>query len=227
MGDAWTPIRRSNHSALTLGEAGFTASILRDLIVSQEGIDPARMQQIEPGPGPAWFTASCLIRGQGTTAGFHEIRVRIDAPVRTLLLAAGPERDRLVELSGRGLEIAGEVHRRALRPALFSLLEGGPEGWPDTGRAHFSGWIERWMREYTDAWRSGYFPWLWHAVGAGTEKAEREWIGEVRSCADAVFRTALRAAPARSGRSHRSRVRAESILYGSMHRLFGKEETHV
>lgn len=223
MGDAWTPIRRADRAALTVSGQGFTPERLRDLVLTHQDYEPAPMQALAGEGTSAWFHASVLVRGQGTTDGYHEARIYIPAKAKRLLLAGGAERDRLATISEWALDRARDVRARALRPALFALLEGGPDGWPDTKRREMTAWVDTWTHRYDAFWSEGYFPWLWSAVDAADSAARTQWLRRLTERAQAVIDTALDAAPRRSGRRYRARVRARGLFDNAIHRHFAEE----
>jgi CRISPR system Cascade subunit CasA len=227
VGDPWIPIRRSKGTALTVSGRGFDPGLLRDLIISQSDWQPAVMQQMAPGPTPAWFHASVLVRGQGTTDGFHEIYIRIAPRAKASLLGGGSARERLGQLSDWALDRAHGIRNRALRPALFALLEGGPEGWPDTGRREVAQWVDSWLSRYDHGWSDEYFPWLWATVDRDDDTARAQWLEPLRDLAEGVLEEAIQTAPQRNGRHYRGRIRAAGLFRGAFYKHFGQEMPDV
>ncbi len=227
VGDPWTPLRRAGRSALTVSARGFAPDLLRDLIVAHQTYEPCPMQALEPGGGAAWFHASVLVRGQGTTDGYHEARVYIAPQAKRLLLAGGEGRERLAALSEWALTRARDVRAKALRPALFALLEGGPEGWPDTNRREMSAWIDVSLGRYDSHWNERYFPWLWDTLERSDASARRAWLEELRDRATTVLGQALRGSPQRSARRYRAKVRARGLFRAAFRRHFGEEMMNV
>mgnify|MGYP005843880533 CR=1 FL=1 len=224
--DAWTPINRKAGSALTPSARGFHPGMLRDLIITQREYSPAPMQLLPPGPGSAVFHASALVRGQGTTDGFHEKNIPIDANVKRVLLLGGEEADRLGRLSEWAIEAADRLRGRVLRPALFALFEGGPEGWPDTNRREAGQWASAWLGDYDQRWADSYFPWLWSVIEVDDETARADWVAQLRRLAEGILDNALEAAPQRTGRRYRGRVRAGGLFHGALRKHFQEELTH-
>ena len=227
LGDPWTPLRREDNAALTVSGRGLTTELLRDLIISQQLYQPAPLQALDPSSGPAWFHASVLVRGQGTTDGYHEARIRIEPKAKRLLLQGGPAREQLSELSEWALTRARDVRSKVLRPALFALLEGGPEGWPDTHRRELGTWIDTWLGRYDAGWGTRYFPWLWESVSETDAHARSRWLAELKEHAGAVLESALRAAPQRTGRRYRGKVRASGLFHGAFNKHFSQEMADV
>lgn len=223
VGDPWIPLRRNDQAAFTASARGFHPELLRDLIITQESYQPAAMQTLRAGDAPAWFHASVLVRGQGTTDGYHEARIYIAPKAKQLLLRAGEPRDRLGRLSDWALTRARDVRGKALRPALFMLVEGGPEGWPDTGRCEAGQWVDSWLTRYEQNWANGYFPWLWQTIDQTDEVARARWLGELQELAQRVLEDALRGAPQCTGRRYRGKVRASGLFHSAFHKHFKEE----
>ncbi len=227
VGDPWIPTRRKDQAAFTASERGFHPELLRDLIITQQSYQPPPMQALPVGRGSAWFHASVLVRGQGTTDGYHEGRVYIAPKAKKLLLQPSEARDRLGKLSDWALTRARDVRGKALRPALFALMEGGPEQWPDTNRREAGRWVDTWLARYDQRWSIGYFPWLWQTIEQSEENARGAWLGELQSLAERVLEDALQAAPQRTGRRYRGKVRATGLFHGAFRKHFKEEMTDV
>ena len=227
VGDPWIPIHAEKSSALTVAERGFTAQLLRDLILGTGKYVPASMQSLDRDEREAWFHASVLVRGQGTTDGYHEARVYIAPKAKKLLLQRGDARDRLGKLSDWALTRARDVRSKALRPALFALVEGGPEQWPDTNRREAGHWVDSWLARYDQHWATGYFPWLWQTVDQTDEAARTGWLAELQKLAMGVLEDALQTAPQRTGRRYRGKVRATGLFHSALRRHFSEEMSDV
>lgn len=227
VGDPWTPLRRSDNAALTVGARGLDLKLLRDLVLGGEEYEPAPMQKMSDDARPSWLHAAVLVRGQGTTDGFHEARIYIAPKCKTLLLRAGPERDRLAQLSDWALQRARDVRSKALRPALFAVMEGGPEGWPDTNRREISAWSDRWLADFDTVWGQTYFPWLWDTIDLDDAPARDRWLRGLKSRAQKVLEQALMTAPQRTGRRYRGRVRAQALFHVAFRKHFGQEMIDV
>jgi len=116
VGDPWTAINTSDkkkgRSALTLSAEGFTPQRLTDLLF-QQGYELTPLQTPQPGEGPGWFLASCLVRGQGTTEGFHRIELPMPPKARLALLSS-ESRDQLGKLAQALLTDAKTVQNARL-----------------------------------------------------------------------------------------------------------------
>jgi len=227
IGDPWTPLRRKDGAAMGASARGFHPKLLRDLVISHEDHEPSAMQSFPAPDRAAWFHASVLVRGQGTTDGYHEARVYLPPRVITLLLTGGDQRDRLGSLSEWALTRARDVRTKALRPALFSLTEGGPSRWPNTGRREAGQWVDSWLGRYDEQWEADYFPWLWKTVDQADEDARAAWLHAMRALATGVLDRALAATPQRTGRRYRGKVRSTGLFHGAFRRHFEEEMNHA
>jgi CRISPR system Cascade subunit CasA len=223
LGDPWTPVKRKDDAVLTVPGAGFTPDLLCDLMIAQQNFRPAPFQALIPGEAPAWFHATVLVRGQGKTDGYHEARVRIEPKIKGLLLHGGGGRDRLSAMSEWALTRAREVHYKALRPALFALMEGGPSNWPDIHRREIGAWADLWLARYNVVWGQRYFPWLWTTIEDGEEESRDRWLRQIKAYAEEILETALRTAPQRTGWRYRGKVRSRGLFHGAFKKHFAQE----
>lgn len=225
LGDPWIPINRNDpkkgESALTVGVSGFTPELLRNLIF-EDGFQLAPMQRPdhEHGERPFQFTASVLVRGQGTTDGFRTASISVPGKAANQVFHAGPKRERLAKLSKTALTDASELQNRALKPAVLSLLQAGSER-IDFEKREITAWWQQSARRYANAWGAVFFTWLWEAgETASDEEALGQWRLRLQSCALAGLQEATRGYPGREGRRYRARVRSETIFYRNLYKIF-------
>lgn len=220
LGDPWIPIDQIKQAALTPGPAGLTADLLRRIIF-EDGIRRGAMQR----PLPSWedgleLSVAALVRGQGTTEGYREAAVPIPRGARIRLFASEEERHALAELAKAGIEVAGAMERRVLKPAWFTLAGGAPDElrfdreplktWWHQARAHFD-----------TKWEPEYFPWLWATAEEPDEDAAlRRWIGTCAEAARDVLGEAAASLPRHAGRRYRSRAAALSVFEGALRNVF-------
>ena len=233
LGDPWTPInlndKKKGQSALTVSSNGLTPELLRNLIF-EDGYKPAAMQLCDAGrEGQACqFTASVLVRGKGTTDGFHQAALPIPGKAGNRLFRKGPERDRLAKLSNEGLADAKAMQNSVLKSSVIALLEGGPEQL-NFDKREVSAWLTDAVKQFSEAWSADYFPWLWRmAEQQDADAARLEWLEALRNKAKAVLDDAIARYPARAGRRYRSRVKAEGVFVGCLNKTFPqlKEARH-
>lgn len=219
LGDPWIPITQRTNGALTVPESGLTPELLRNLIFG-DGYAPAAMQRIDPSNANGCFAASVLVRGQGKTDGFHSVTLRIPQAPRFAMFEGGPKRDRLGERSKRGIDAAATVQYKALRPALFSLFEGGPES-IILDKTEIAQWVDLTARPFVTAWNPHFFDWLWTTVDVEDDtEALRPWFNELRRLAQETLDRAFDASPQRHGRSYRAKTKAQGIFFGSLKKNF-------
>lgn len=212
LGDPWIPINQETNGALTVPKAGLNPQLLRDLIFGDGNLRAAAMQEPSQTSGSGWITASVLVRGQGTTDGFHEVAIRVPEHARPFLFGRGAQRDRLAKLSKLGLDIASDI-RKGLRYALFSFMEGGPTE-INFDNKQVSSWVDSADRPFALNWNPKYFDWLWSTLGEPDEElALRSWFEYLHRLAENTLARALEQVPMRSGRTYRSKTKAQSKLY--------------
>lgn len=214
VGDPWTPInlrdRKKGQSALTLSRDGFSPQRVTDLIFAQ-GYRLTPLQAPRAGDGPGWFLASCLVRGQGTTEGYH--RVEIPVPERARLSLFNKEsRDTLARLA-EGLLSDTKAAASALATALAILSEGGPEA-PDFGRDAIKKWLETSRAEFSRQWEADFFPVLWQGADTPHEDIRSAWQQRLANEAQAILDRASMRLPLPSNRYWRATSQANSALRG-------------
>lgn len=220
LGDPWIPINITTNGALTVPEAGLTPGLLRDLIFGDGNVRPATMQTPAITTGSGWLTASVLVRGQGTTDGFHEATIRIPERARPALFGSGIQRDQLARLSKLGLDAAATFQFKALRPALFSLMEGGPESIV-LDKTEVAKWVDSAAHPFGLNWNPLYFDWLWSTLDTLDEDAALgPWFKQLRKLAQDTLNRAMERAPLRGGRSYRAKTKAQGLFIGSLYKNF-------
>jgi CRISPR system Cascade subunit CasA len=169
------------------------------------------------------FMATVLVRGQGKSEGFHHIALPIpSAAMRGF--GPGPERDSLAARSKSALNDNSVMQNRVLKPAVLSLLEGGPKDL-NFDKREVNAWWDSTQKDFAAAWSPEFFPWLWRTLDNPDKDAARlEWLNLLRTKAEAAFQSAIARYPYRSGRRYRAIVRAESFLHGSMCKQFQEVE---
>jgi CRISPR system Cascade subunit CasA len=218
VGDPWTPInvndKKKGRSALTLTVEGFTPQRLTDLLF-QQGFELTPVHTPPPGEGPGWFLASCLVRGQGTTEGFHQVVLPVPPKARLVLLRR-ESRETLGHLAQRLLTDAKEVER-AMNAALAVLTEGGPEK-ADFDRDAVNRWIEGMRATYARAWEASCFPTLWRGAEEPHEDVRRDWQQELVNKAAALLEEAMQRLPVPANRTWRAVTQANSVFRGMLYK---------
>lgn len=212
VGDPWIPIKRGDkkkgRSALTLSADGFTPERLTDLLFAQ-GFELTALQQPQVCDGPGWFVASCLVRGQGTTEGYHEVRIPVPSKAQLALLNTA-HRQTLGQLAQRLLNDAQAV-QKALNAALTVLSEGGPE------KADFErveSWLKAAKRDFGRRWEALYFPTLWRGADEDHETVRRDWQQRLVDEAHALLDEAPQRLPLPANRTWRALTQAQRAFHG-------------
>lgn len=226
VGDPWIPVNAKTGKSVTPPPTGFSAKLLNDLIFGSGDIQRSAMQSMKADGRPAWFQATVLIRGQGKTEGFHEVRLRIPGKAKSLLMSSGAGKDSLSDLSQWGLDRASKARTGSLRPAIFSLLQGGPDGWPDTNARSVDSWVSQFTARFDQQWEHAFFSWLWDSVGQDEATAKDAWIDTLTALSASVLKEATEIAPQKTGQRYRGRMRAESLLYNTLRKNLPKELSH-
>jgi len=237
VGDAWLPIdigaakegQAGDEKALTIPPQGLTPDILRRVVFA-DGLRLSPLQRPADGwSGPLWLTVSVLVRGQGTTDGFHEQEIPIPQRVQPRLFGSRDLRQPLAQLSRTALEYAGIFENRVLKPAVFKYLEGAPET-IQFDRVSAKAWWQRFSGRFSSLWSQDYFPWLWSVPDPFDEESVlTEWVKLLRDRGLAVLSEATAVLPRRAGRQYRALVEAERTFWAALYRAFPfvKEETHA
>ena len=217
VGDPWLPInvtdRKKGRSALTPSATGWTPDLIARMLF-QRGIELTPLARPRTGmQGNAWFIGSVLVRGQGTTEGFHRFAIPVPANARRGL-QRGDERERLGRFAESLLADAKEGER-SLKAALMTLAEGGPQDVNFNNKA-VTAWAEAAIAGFAQTWADDFFPTVWRAIDEDAAAVQADW----RTALVTRTRTTLREAEARvpipSGRRYRALVRAHGLLNGSL-----------
>ncbi|WP_269497329.1 type I-E CRISPR-associated protein Cse1/CasA [Castellaniella sp. S9] len=219
VGDPWIPInvedKKKGRSALTLSADGLSPQRLSDLLFEQ-GFELTAMQRPRPGEGAGWFVASCLVRGQGTTEGFHRIELPVPAKARLALLNK-QHKDTLAMLAQQLLSDTKEV-QRALSAAFTVLIEGGPAK-TDFDRGAVKRWVDSHRAHFVTRWGHIFFPTLWRGADEAHDVLRKEWRQRLVNEAQSLFDEAVMRLPTPSNRGWRAVVRAQSALRGMLDKL--------
>ncbi len=234
VGDPWTPLIEDGKEkkAWTVMAPFFSPGRLRNLLFEKEGFTGSVMQK----PDAAAPSGACQLRasvlapgGMGKTDGFHEATLRIPARVTSRLFGGGAARDRLAELSGLGINDAGQMQNKVLKQALYAWLEAGPEKL-NYDKREVSAWVDQATRLFSAVWQLAFFEWLWSTVDmADTDTARLSWLQTLEHHARTTLADAIARFPARTGRYYRSRVRANEMFFGCLFKNFPelKEIAHA
>lgn len=238
VGDPWLPVdlrgsdagHTRGEKALTVPPVGLGAELLRRLVFA-DGVALTSLQRPATGwKDELWLTASVLVRGQGTTDGFHERRIAIPPPARPRVFGPPERRDPFAALSKSAIECAGTMQHRVLKPAVLAYLSAAAEKAP-LDRESIQAWWRRFSGQFEGWWSEAFFPWLWSVPEPFDDRTVlTEWVIRLRDGALTVLREAEQALPRHTGRQYRALVEAErrfwAALYAKNNFPFLKEEKH-
>lgn len=205
-GDAWTPIKKADHAALTVGEGGFSYRLLRDLLFEEKYTRPPALElRRDDGEHPT-FTAQVLARGQGETQGFHERYLPLPRKAR-LLLSSSEGRERLGKLAERRIAAVELAQRKVLHPALCALLQNGKEELDLRDER-----TRPWTRRLDRAIDRIFFEHLWRDAALDGGAADTAWEEYLFDLTEQTLAQAVDAVPHSDVRRHRAIARAEITL---------------
>ena len=216
VGDPWTPInvqdKKKGRSALTLSAEGFTPQRLSDLFFRQ-GFELTPLQEPKPGDGIAWFVASCLVRGQGKTEGFHQMAIPVPPKARFALFQK-TSRDTLGHFAQQLLGDA-KIVQYAQSTALTVLTEGGPDT-PDFDRV--KNWLNSARADFGRYWEVLFFPSLWRGADENPESVRDAWQQQLVNVAQDLLDQAVERLPVPTNRTWRAVTKAQNIFRGMLHK---------
>lgn len=205
VGDPWIPVGAAG-SALTLSGRGLTYDRIRQLLLGDE-FRRSLCQRPQPDdPEAVFFYAASLSRGQGKTEGFHQRWIPIPKEKRYFLFDDGG-RQALNELARDRVTRAGDVRRKALHPALLTLLEGAPRKLDLRHKQD-----QRWLDEFEAGVDRDFFPMLWADADRPEQEQKRSWAEALHALAEAALLTAEKEAPLSDARRERSIAHAWVML---------------
>jgi CRISPR system Cascade subunit CasA len=223
-GDPWAPLRIDKDGkpkVLTTDASGFGYCRMVDLLFPGEGNRPSGLQEAagtDAAEGLA-LLARALVRGQGKTEGYHERRVPLSRRVPYLIGSRAT--DHVAEVAHLRVELAGELQRRVLRPALLSLFQNGPDR-IDLRHDASSRKAERFLARFDRHVDGTFFDDLWTELEQDTEEARHAcrsaWVQGLLAVAGQLVIEADTAAPKSAHRRYRARVRALDELHGAARR---------
>lgn len=202
--DPWTPVVRDKNAAksLTVSENGFDYQMLYKILFAEDYEQP---QSIQVGgiKGAGYLVATCFVRGQGQTGGFHHRIVPI--PARTMsLFGRADSREQLARRARARMTTAGITRKNILYPAVCVLLQAG-----GNANIEFSD-VATWMNAYEAAVDDIFFDDLWHSVDLSEEDAQRAWEATLYEVAHSRLQAAIDSSPFPSIRRWRAISDAES-----------------
>jgi CRISPR system Cascade subunit CasA len=220
-GDPWSPVmveKDGKLRSLTVNGSGFGYGRMVDLMFQGDGVLPSPLQtpDLTDAPEGLQLVARALARGQGKTEGYHERRVNLSRRMRR-----GPiERatDPVADAARDRVRIAGEMQHRALKPALLSLFQNGPDK-IDFGDKDSNRKAEVFLKRFDAIVDLTFFDDLWreadHEQSAARGQERNEWVRGLLRHAEALLHEAEYAAARASRRRFRASVRASDKLHAA------------
>ena len=232
LGDPWVPVdlKDKEPKALTVAEGGFTPQLLHGILF-EDGYEGAWLQYAADDEigRDTQFHASVFVRGQGTTDGFHAVDIPIPQRASFALFGGGEARQGLAETSRLLLEDAAAMQNKVMTPALFTMLEGGPDS-IDFDKTEVSAWVEKVRQPFITYWHGHFFDWLWDSLDFNDrDQARLRWLEAMEHAGRHTLERAFERLPRHSDRNWRSRVKALDRYQGALYKHFPqlKEARHA
>jgi CRISPR system Cascade subunit CasA len=213
-GDAWTPVAHDGKGAgkaLTMPEAGFGYDRVQQLLFDEDYRPGAAGK---PGAGDRLWVGQVLVRGQGKTGGYHERWVPMPVKARRIF-ARREDRDKLGARSKAWVELAATARLKLLKPALITLLQGGPDKLKfDDDRA------DSYLRRLDTAIDDDFFGLLFEHADDAPELADAAFEKQLVALARAQLDAARESLPVPSARRWRAEAHADRVFFGAAHKHF-------
>jgi CRISPR system Cascade subunit CasA len=211
-GDGWTPVARKEGKALTMPEAGFGYDRVQDLLFGDWQQGAAGVPRPD-GSDRLWL-GQVLVRGQGKTGGYHERWVPVPPKARRMF-ATFDDRAKLGKCAQRWVALADTARLRVLKPALLTLLQGGPEKLKfDDPRA------EPYLRHLDGAIDDVFFALLFDHADASAVAADTAFEKALVELAETELSEARRSLPIPAARRWRAEALAERVFSGAARNHF-------
>lgn len=219
-GDPWTPVDVKEAKALSITGEGFSYRRMVDLLLGAAYRKPI-LQELQAADGEDGLSvlARGLARGQGKTEGYHERVVPISKEVVRFFRTST---DPLAQLAKARVGDAGVLRGQVLRPALFSLLQKGPDSIA-YGAKTTPIQAEPWLHRFEQRVDQTFFPDLWREAAAPQNEQAVIRLAWLRSMADAALELldkAARAVPQASMRRYRAKVRSRDLFFFLLRKHF-------
>jgi CRISPR system Cascade subunit CasA len=216
-GDPWTPIDKENDlKALTIKQ-GFSYDKLHEILFTGKYAEPLALKTTAAEGDGAFVIATTLVRGKGETAGWHN-RV-IPVPSKAIRpLGSIPQRKKLAIRAQEQVDIASNVQRYILYPALRALLRAGSKEKREDKKKkkEYQRKLSRWTNAYDADVDDVFFQQLWDSLDLARDEARLCWQQQLFDFARHQLEDAINSTPLPSIRRYRAISAAESIFYGSI-----------
>jgi CRISPR system Cascade subunit CasA len=153
-----------------------------------------------------------IVRGQGTTEGYHLREVRIEGEQRLALFQSDAGRDRLAKLGREMIEQAGTLRNKVLKIPLLTLVQAGDAA-VDFRDKMASAWAQPWLDQVDQAIEPVFFDHLFARAEKG-RAADQAWALFLRIIAERIFERAAAAVPIAGARRLKAIAVADEKLRG-------------
>ncbi|WP_232288360.1 type I-E CRISPR-associated protein Cse1/CasA [Anaeromyxobacter sp. K] len=206
-GDPWTPVQKAEGKAFTATEAGFSYRVLQRLLGDE--YEPGATQLPRRADREVELVATVLARGMGKTGGYHERRLPVPGDVLPWL-ADDERRALLGALARERVQLAADVQRLVLKPAILAYLQGAPDDLKFKDRR-----ADPWLDAHDAEVDRIFFERLWADLTRDVDGARNDWARTVLELARAQLESALEVAPVPIARRYRAIAAAERVFEGS------------
>lgn len=205
-GDVWTPVKRTDASALTVSGRGFHYTLLTKLLFEHDFEKNSALEiRQEDGEEPV-LVAQAMVRGQGLTEGYHQRVIPLPAKVKNRL-ALNPAT--LGDRAEAQINLADTARRKVLHLALTALLQKGADQL-DFRDDRTGPWLTAFDRAVDDA----FFPHLWATVDDSEEDFQASWQQRLHALVWEHFEDARGSVPVPIAHRARAEARGELMLRG-------------
>lgn len=225
LGDPWAPFEGGDQPKLfTVTNEGFSYKKMTELLFgsakrSYERPRLGKVRRTERGRALILHVAA-LARGQGKTEGFHARAIPISDTASEYF--GSDDREKSKQLADRATEQvgrAGDAWGKALRPALITLVQKGPEE-PSWSKPSNGSLVEPTQKEFDRAVDAIFFEHLWRNLEKTADEAAAAWARALADLARRLLEAAAAAAPRGEVRRIIAVARARNLLEAQLHKLF-------
>jgi len=204
-GEIWTPIRVEDEAVLSLKQNPFEYNNLCTLLFKPEWRLPAALIPGEEEMLNPTILFQGLSRAQGKTEGYYE-RVLTPSSEAVQALQTSQARAQFAEVAQTLLDAAQTVRFRILKPALLSMIQGGPNRIKmDDGR------VDSELREFHQWIDSAFFAALFSSP---TDQRLAGWVHSLLTSAQQVLLRAAQSLPIPAARRDYALAMAFRIFQG-------------
>lgn len=217
VGDPWIPIKLEKEPAAYNVQPGY-AVMAEVMFRRNRWLRPLLLDwhdDIDRIPSNARFDV--FVRGRSKTEGLHRRDIPIHNHQRRRFFASTEDRDEAAKVAREMVEHAGELRRRILKPALFSLVQAGRSDLNFRDRTS-GDWAETWLNTLELAIEADFFERLFAVLETGEW---RRWVELLEQTGKAVLEDAIAAMPITGPRRLKAITAAETRFRTDFKKAFG------